>query len=409
MEENTIKPDNHSILLLLTQDLESPSGLGRYFPIAKYLVRAGYSVNIAALHSNFASLDRKSFVQNGVKVDYVSQMHVLKKGNQTQYFRTWKLITLTIKATWKLFKAATSKHYSIILIGKPHPMNGIAGILAGWIKRSKIIVDCDDYEAASNHYSSEWQRKVIQFFENLIPKFSNIVTTNTHFFEQRLISLGIRPEKIQYIPNGIDPDRFAEPDSREVEQLAKKLDLQDQKIVAYIGSLNLSNHSVDLLLKAFAILTSEYKAAHLLIVGGGSDRIKLEELSSELDIAKKTHFVGKVSSDLIPLYYRLADVTVDPVIDSDATRGRCPLKMFESWVMGVPFITADVGDRKQLAENSNITLITKPGDAIDLAKNLCSILSKESNILLKTTSEKETKSIETYYWENIINNHLKFY
>lgn len=407
MKEKTAKSDNRKILILLTQDLESPSGLGRYFPIAKYLVQAGYSVSIAALHSDYASLENTSFIQDGVKVDYISQMHVLKKGNQTQYFGVWKLIALTIKATWGLFKAAISQRYQIILIGKPHPMNGVAGVLAGWIKRSKIIVDCDDYEAASNHYASGWQRKVVQLFENLIPKFSNIVTTNTHFFEQRLISLGIKPEKIQYVPNGIDPDRFVEPAPHDVAQLSQELNLNGQKVIAYIGSLNLSNHSVDLLLKAFAILTKEHEAVHLLIVGGGSDRTKLEQLSCELDIAEKTHFVGRVSPDLIPLYYRLADVTVDPVEDSDATRGRCPLKMFESWAMGVPFVTADVGDRKLLAENSPMTLITEPGDFKDLARGLSSILSMKSGDLIGSMTTEEIKPIEDYYWENIINNHIK--
>ena len=74
------------ILLLLTQDLKSPSGLGRYFPIAKYLVKAGFSVTIAALHPNYKSLTENQFIQDGVKVHYVSQMHVFKDENQTSYF-----------------------------------------------------------------------------------------------------------------------------------------------------------------------------------------------------------------------------------------------------------------------------------------------------------------------------------
>ncbi len=32
------------LLMLLTQDLQSPSGLGRYFPLAKYLVREGFQL-----------------------------------------------------------------------------------------------------------------------------------------------------------------------------------------------------------------------------------------------------------------------------------------------------------------------------------------------------------------------------
>jgi hypothetical protein len=44
------------ITFLLTQDLESPSGLGRYWPMARYLAALGHQVKIGALHSNFNSL-----------------------------------------------------------------------------------------------------------------------------------------------------------------------------------------------------------------------------------------------------------------------------------------------------------------------------------------------------------------
>ncbi len=46
------------ILFLLTQDLDSPSGAGRYQPMAKYLTKLGHQVTIAALHSNYFSLKR---------------------------------------------------------------------------------------------------------------------------------------------------------------------------------------------------------------------------------------------------------------------------------------------------------------------------------------------------------------
>ena len=37
------------ITFLLTQSLEDPSGLGRYFPLAKELARPGNEVNILAI------------------------------------------------------------------------------------------------------------------------------------------------------------------------------------------------------------------------------------------------------------------------------------------------------------------------------------------------------------------------
>lgn len=389
------------ILLLLTQDLKSPSGLGRYFPIAKYLVKAGFSVTIAALHPNYKSLTENQFIQDGVKVHYVSQMHVFKDENQTSYFRPGRLIWLTIKATCKLFKAGMSHHYDVILIGKPHPMNGIAGFLAGRMKKSKIIVDCDDYEAASNHYTSRWQRGIVQLFENGIPKITDLVTTNTHFTAQRLMDLGIKSEKIHYLPNGTDPDRFNNEQVGIQQEILEKFSLADQRVIIYIGSLNLSNHAVDLLLRSFKIVHTENKNTKLMIVGGGKDFEQLKSLAEELEIQQDIIFAGRISPDKISAYYRIADISVDPVYNTDADRGRCPLKLFESWATGTPIVTSDVGDRSILGKDGTDLVLAKSGDPEDLAKKILALLNNSSKLSLVGKNGKEKSN--DFYWEVLIN------
>ena len=74
------------ILFLLTQDLESPSGLGRYLPLAQELVKSGHQVNIAALHSNYQKLAFRRKNIQGVELHYVAQMHVKKQGSTKTYF-----------------------------------------------------------------------------------------------------------------------------------------------------------------------------------------------------------------------------------------------------------------------------------------------------------------------------------
>ena len=38
------------IAFVLTQSLDSPSGIGRYGPIARVLARGGYDIELIALH-----------------------------------------------------------------------------------------------------------------------------------------------------------------------------------------------------------------------------------------------------------------------------------------------------------------------------------------------------------------------
>ncbi len=101
----------------------------------------------------------------GVEVYYVAPMHVRKKGNLKTYYSQIELFFLMFHATFALMIGALRWPADIIHIGKPHPMNGIAGVIAHIFQRNQLFVDCDDFEAGTNRYNGEWQRKVIQFFE----------------------------------------------------------------------------------------------------------------------------------------------------------------------------------------------------------------------------------------------------
>lgn len=394
--DKTAKPH---ILMLLTQDLESPSGLGRYFPLAKYLAREDFQVTILALHSNFAEVKEKKVVQEGVAIHYVAQMHVLKTGNKTHYFSPLQLLKVSRQALKKLYSEAINEQPDLIFVGKPHPMNGLAALRLAKKKSIPLIVDCDDFETESNKTKGKWQKSVLAYFEQMLPKRADLVTTNTHFMLDRLSSSGVPKEKIQYLPNGVDRERFFEPSAEEVTRLREKLGLNGFKVVGYFGSLNLANHPVDLLVRSFAEVAESAGDIKLLIVGSGADFEKLQTLAGELGISNRVVFTGRINPDKMNLYYKLADVSVDPVNDTMADRGRCPLKLFESWQMGVPVVTSDVGDRKILAGEPSAALLCKPGDMMDLARNINKVLSNPD--LLNQLSKQGADNNKKYDWASI--------
>ena len=384
------------IIFLLSQDLESPSGLGRYRPMAKELVKRGFKVRIIALHPEYDQLASKTQLVDGVEVYYVSQMHVLKRENKTTYFSWWKLPRVILQATTKLYRKALEYHPDYIIVGKPHPMNGLAGIWAAKKTHAKLIVDCDDYEKESNHYTNNLQKTLIGFFETYIPQKAWKVTTNTFFMRDKLIEAGVKPEKIVYLSNGVDRERFSNVNPNEAEKLRQELCLSGKKVVLYIGSLNLSNHPVDMLLKAFVFVKESVPNAILLVVGGGRDLVTLKNLAQDLRISQSVIFTGRVPSESAPLYYSLADVSVDPADDSPASSGRAPLKIFESLAMGVPVITSDVGDRKMLANLRWGPIQLARFSPIDLSVALLNQIQKPKSKDMRPDNEAP------FFWDKLI-------
>ena len=380
------------ITFLLTQSLESPSGLGRYWPVAKELHRQGHEVTILALHHDFGALAERRFTREGVRVWYVGQMHVRKVGSEKFYFKPLPLLWVVARATLALLWAALRVPTDIYHVGKPQPMNGVAGVMAHWLRRKPLYLDCDDYEAGSNTFGGMWQRRVVAFFEDWLPRFARGITVNTHFTERRLAALGYPVERIAYVPNGVDRERFAEAALESPRTLRRSLRLEGKRVALYLGSMSLANHAVDLLLEAFVRVRARDPQAVLLLVGGGEDLAVLQAQARALGLDDAVRFVGRVPPEQAPRYYRLAAVSIDPVRADDAAAARFPLKIVEGWAVGVPVITGDVGERAALLAEGGGMLVPA-GDADALAEAIVRSLSAQVPVAQDLRGR--------YYWEQL--------
>lgn len=396
------------IVFLLTLSLERPYGLGRCFPLAREMARSGHDVTIIAPHHDFGPDVPREFVRDGVRVFYVAQMHVRKRVGGTSYFGTTALLRITTQATIALVRKAVAIPADVYHIGKPHPMNGMAGLIAArFLRRRPLYFDCDDYEAESSRFASTWQRQLVVFFEDRLPRLANGLTVNTSFLERRYVNLGVPSECIVHLPNGVDTARFGACDRATVEALRRKLALEGRKVIVYVGSMNMTNHPLDLLLEAFVQVSHLSPEAHLVLVGGGEDLDNLQRQAIRLGIADRLSFTGWVQPDEIPPYFVLAEMSVDPVRDDKVGRGRWPLKVMESLAMGVPVVTGDVGDRREMLANGKTGLLVRPGSALALAEGLLRLLRDEE--LRASLSSSCRQHVSRYSWDKLAQRVLSFY
>ena len=395
------------ITFLLTQSLEDPSGLGRYLPLTKELARLGNEVSILALHPDLGSLSQRRLQVSGVKVHHVGQMHVRKVGSQKTYFSTPGLARVALASSLRMSVRALLTETDAIHLGKPHPINGVAALGTKFLRGKRLYLDCDDYEADSNRFSGRWQRAVVALFEDNLPRFASGMTVNTRFTQERNVALGFPEDRIVYVPNGVDRDRFANVDLRRVQDLRRELGLDNQKVIAYVGSMSLVNHPVDLLLEAFAVVRRRCDDAVLLLVGGGQDYDFLRRRAEELGLGEFAIFVGRVKPEAVPYYLAMADVSTDPVYDDVVARARCPLKLFESLAVGTPVVTGDVGDRRNILADGEAGLLVKAGDAQALAEGILAIL--EDRDLAHAAREAALRLRERYYWDVLVREFVRVY
>jgi glycosyltransferase involved in cell wall biosynthesis len=392
------------IAFVLTQSLECPSGLGRYGPIAREMVRLGHQVEVIALHYAWDKLAQKRFYESGVRVNYAGQMHIRKEGSRKLYFSPGRLLMVSLAATLRLARALAWSDAEVIHLGKPQPFNVLAARLARHGR--PLYCDCDDYEAATNRFSNAWQRRIVSHFEDDIIHHVSGLTVNTHFTRLRYQQLGFPANRITYVPNGVDRKRFSV--ITNLTELREKWRLDvDTPLIVYVGTLGLTSHPVDLLLQAFAKIRSKLPAVRLLLIGGGEDRDLLIKQAKELGLGDQVIFTGRVPPHEVPGYLALATVSVDPVYDNPVARARSPLKIFESLAMGVPVVTGDVGDRASFLGEEHLGRIVRPGDCQALSEGILMYLEKPerhwSTYPIAHHQQKE------WYWDYLVHSFLQVY
>ena len=384
------------IAFVLSQSLDSPSGLGRFGPLARELVKQEHAVTVFALHYDWRWLSPKRYRDQGVDVAYVGQMHVRKEGPRKLYFSPGRLLLVSLASALQLAAALWKSEAEIVQLCKPQPINALAARLGH--RGRPIYCDCDDYEAATNRFGSAWQRRIVQHFEDSVVSYAAGLTVNTRFAFNRYSAMGYPSDRIIYVPNGVERNRFETP--RDLAPLRERWGLAaGTPVVAYVGTLSILSHAVDLLLEAFAFVAEQLPDARLLLVGGGEDYDELTTLSAQLGIAGQTIFAGRLPSSEIPQVLALATVSTDPVRDDPVAAARSPLKVVESLAVGTPVVTGDIGDRRVLLADGALGVLVQPGDSRSLANGIVSLLQAPE--LRAQMAQASLIQREKWYWDRL--------
>jgi glycosyltransferase involved in cell wall biosynthesis len=107
------------------------------------------------------------------------------------------------------------------------------------------------------------------------------------------------------ISNGVDTGRYS-PLNGHDDGIEERYGLPMGRRALFVGRLA-KDKKIDVLIRAMACISPEVNA-HLLLVGRGDDRPYLEELSQELGLQERVHFLGFVPEDDMPGLFRAVDL-----------------------------------------------------------------------------------------------------
>lgn len=167
---------------------------------------------------------------------------------------------------------------------------------------------------------------------------------------------GVDPAKIVYIPNGVPIEDLLEQAAASHITRAD-LGIPDDATVAMQVAIFRAEKNQLGALEAFARVREDVPDAHLVFVGDGDLRKRVELRARELG-ANWVHFLG-LRSDVAQVL-RLADVMVLP-----SSADAMPMTVLEALALGVPVVATDVGDvTRTLADGAGVSVPVGDPDAL---------------------------------------------
>jgi glycosyltransferase involved in cell wall biosynthesis len=193
--------------------------------------------------------------------------------------------------------------------------------------------------------------------------------------KKHVLRLGIKPEKIHIVPNGVNPALFRP--AKADANLRKRLQRNGGPVLGFVGGLR-PWHGVEILPQLMKRLSRLHDSLRMIVVGEGQLRASLIEKFESLKLADRVTFTGALAHDEIPGVIRQFDVALAPYPKLDHNFYFSPLKLYEYMACGVPVAAAKVGQIAEVVSHGKTGLLHEPGNLDALARDCERLLSNRS-------------------------------
>jgi phosphatidylinositol alpha-mannosyltransferase len=204
------------------------------------------------------------------------------------------------------------------------------------------------------------------------------------------------PGDYTIIPNGVDLDCF----SCGVSPIDE---FGDGKInILFVGRLE-KRKGLNYLIEAHKHIKQEIPNSRLIIVGPGTRlRNKYEKRVAQNGL-KDVVFVGCVSHDELPRYYKTADIVCAPATGKESFG----IVLLEAMALGKPVVASNIDGYASIMTHGVEGLLVPPRDEKALAQALVSLMASES--LRQQMGAKGRLTAAEYDWKRIVQRVVDYY
>ncbi|MFH1678491.1 MAG: glycosyltransferase [Candidatus Omnitrophota bacterium] len=214
------------------------------------------------------------------------------------------------------------------------------------------------------------QERGIRGFIKLVLRSADKVIPVSGALRDKIIELGIVPDKLRVISSGVDRNIFKAIDKQEARKLLGVTN--GHRLVLFVGNL-VEVKGIDYLIKAMHLLSAENsRDISLNILGSGSLRQSLDKMIADLRLQDIVKMAGEISNQELSLWMNASDVFCLPSLNEG-----WPNVLMEALACGTPVVATDVGGIPEIINDRELGILIPPKSPEMLAQGIKQAFDKE--------------------------------
>jgi len=227
---------------------------------------------------------------------------------------------------------------------------------------------------------------------------SGKVVANSAAVRDFYLKHGLPAERITVIPAGVAPPPVAMASRQELlSQLALP---SDSKLIAYVGSLTVRNRIKELIWAADQ-LKAVGTTAHLLVIGDGPLRWRLERYTCQNRVDDRVHFLGQRDDSQEWLSH------VDVLWLASTTDGQSSA-ILEAMAAGIPVVVADAPSNRELVIPGETGYLVPCDQRAGFARHTLPLL-EDPELARRLGSAGRRLVLERHRVEDYVERHTRLY
>jgi glycosyltransferase involved in cell wall biosynthesis len=296
-------------------------------------------------------------------------------GNGASFKRILSYLSFGLTCLYALLRVTRPDY---VFVDSPPLTLGIPGWLAAKKYKARLVFNVADLWPDSARDLGIMRNGILMRaayrLERWIYRRADYITSVTEgIWETLLREKNVPPEKLLFLPNGVDTTRFYPRHAD--EKLKQTLGLAGKRVMLYAGNHGYAG-GVDQILLAADRLRSDV-SIHFLLLGEGPEKTKLIAMAESLGLSNVT-FHDAVAIEDLPAYISICDLAVVTLRRSQITKGARPAKTFVMMASGKPIVLAGEGEAEQLLRAAGAGIIVPPEEPDSLAKAVRTLLADTS-------------------------------